>query len=249
MKRASFLILIMLLSTAGFAQTPATSAPAAPAAPKTAAPAPTAAASPKEVVPTGGSRFAVIDFMTALTQNAEGKKASDKLNAEYAKRQETLQAKQKEGADLQAKLTTDKALTDAQKATMTRQIEQVSTDLTRMNDDYQKEMTDMQQQLLSPIADRVKKELSNYAAEMAFAMVMDTSGQTDNIVYVSPVADITTEIIRRVDATATKNPPAPPKAPIQSPLRPGGTPAPGGAPTRPATPPPAAPKTPPDMSR
>ena len=69
---------------------------------------------------------------------------------------------------------------------------------------------DLQQQLFRPIAEKTQEVLKAYSSENGFAVVFDSSSQSNGgIIHVDPIADITTEIIRRVDATPTKAPAAP----------------------------------------
>jgi outer membrane protein len=177
---------------------------------------PPAAAAPKEASAAGAGqagRVAVVDFQKAVLENAEGKKAQEKLMAEVGKRQKDFEEKQKSLQDAQNKLQTQNAaLSDTAKADLNRQIEKLNTDLQRMNDDAQKDIGDLQQQLLRPIADRAQKVLQAYSAENGFSVVFDVSNQTNNIIYVQDVADITTEIIRRVDSDLVKTPAAPASA-------------------------------------
>jgi len=171
------------------------------------APAPSAGA-PAAAASAG--RVAVVDFQKVVLENADGKKAQEKLMAEVTKRQKDFEEKQKSLQDAQNKLQTqDKVLTDTAKADLTRQIDKLNTDLQRMNDDAQKEIGDLQQQLLRPIADRAQKVLQAYSTENGFAVVFDVSNQANNIIYVQDVADVTTEIIRRVDSELVKTPLAP----------------------------------------
>ena len=181
-------------------------------------PPPAAAPAAKDNPAAGAStsgKVAVVDFQKAVLENDEGKKAQEKLMAEVSKRQKDFEEKQKSLQDAQNKLQTqDKALSDTAKADLNRQIEKLNTDLQRMNDDAQKDIGDLQQQLLRPIADRAQKVLKAYSAENGLSVVFDVSNQTNNIIYVQDVADITTEIIRRVDSELVKAPSAPaPAAP------------------------------------
>ena len=162
----------------------------------------------------GAGKVAVIDFQKAVTENSDGKKAQDKFNAELNKRQKDFEDKQKAMTDAQTKLQNgDKTLNDATKADLAKQIDRLNTDLQRMNDDAQKELGDLQQQLFKPIADKTQDVLKTYSTENGFAVVFDTSSQASSIIYNSEIADITTEIIRKVDATPTKAPAAPAAAP------------------------------------
>lgn len=221
MKRASSLIFTtLLLSATLYAQAPApaptSTAPAGTppmnsAPPKPAASPASAASTASANSPAGASKIAVIDFERAVTGTAEGKKAAEQFQGEITKRQTAMQAKNKEGQDIQTKLQTqDKVLSEAQKADYSKRLEALQTELTRDNEDAQRELGDMQQKLFAPIADRVKQAIDAYAAENGFGVVLDTSSQYNNIMHFSDVADITTEIIRRVDSTAPKTatPPA-----------------------------------------
>ena len=185
-----------------------------PAAVLAQAPAP--AQAPKETpaaASAGAGRVAVVDFQKAVIENAEGKKAQEKFMAEVNKRQKEFEGKQKSLSDAQNKLQTQaQVLTDPVKAELNRQIDKLNTELQRMNDDAQKDLGDYQQQLFRPIMEQTQKILQAYSAENGFAVVFDVSSQANSIIYVQDVADITTEIIRRVDATAAKAPAAAPAA-------------------------------------
>ena len=134
--------------------------------------------------------------------------------AEVNKRQKDFEGKQKSLTDAQTKLQNQaQVLTDTVKADLSRQIDKLNTELQRMNDDAQKDLGDLQQQLFRPIMEQTQKVLQAYSVENGFAVVFDVSSQANSIIYVQDVADITTEIIRRVDATVAKAPAAAPAAP------------------------------------
>jgi Skp family chaperone for outer membrane proteins len=154
---------------------------------------------------TPATRVAVVDFEKAVTENAEGKKAQDQFMAELNKREKEFTDKQKALADTQTKLQNgEKTLSDAAKGDLAKQIDRMNVELQRMNDDAQKDLGEMQQQLFRPIAERTQKVLQTYSTENGFAVVFDVSSQASSIIYVQEIADITTEIIRRVDADAAK---------------------------------------------
>ena len=211
MRQVTLLVVISLLMPAALLAQAAPAAPAAPVAPRPAPAAPRPAPAAAPVGATAGSyKVAVIDFQAALAGNIEGKKAQEQLGTEVSKRQADMERTQKSLEDAQTKLRTqDKALSDAAKAELGRDIDRLNTDLQRKNDDAQKELQDLQQRLLRPIAERLQKVLQAYASEMGYAVVLDAM----SVVYFEAVADITTEIIRRVDAdVAASTKPAAPAA-------------------------------------
>ena len=55
---------------------------------------------------------------------------------------------------------------------------------------------------------RAALDFFRYAMEKGYAVVFDVSGETNNLVYYNPGADITTDVITRVDEETAKRPPA-----------------------------------------
>jgi Skp family chaperone for outer membrane proteins len=70
----------------------------------------------------------------------------------------------------------------------------------------QSTLDDRQEELFRPIADRVHKIVEGYAKELNLAVVVNA---TEDMLYANDVVDITTEIIRRVNADILKNPAKP----------------------------------------
>src|SRR5258708_4097284 len=129
MRKLSLVVLIgLFLCSAAFAQAPA------------------AASGP------GAGKVAVVDFRKVVTDNADGKKAQEKFMAELSKRQKDFEEKQKAMTDAQTKLQSgDKTLNDTVKADLAKQVDRLNTELQRMNDDAQKQLGEIQQELFRPI--------------------------------------------------------------------------------------------------
>lgn len=235
MKRVSLVVFIsLMMAAAAFAQ-----APGAPAASAAAAPEVRTAAS----AGAGPSRIGVIDFNRAVVESADGKKAAEaikgemsKLEADFTKAQGELEALQKQAQ------SQGNVLSDTAKAELSTKIDRKNTELTRINEDAQKQMGELQERHFGPIAQVISKEVSAYAAEQGLAVVLDGSMQPSNIIFANDIADITTEIIRRVNANPSKASSAPattaPRAPAGAP----GASRPAPATTTPKPPTPAAPK-------
>lgn len=199
MKQLSVMVLLFLLPAAVFAQAPAPAVAPRAAAPA-AAPRPAGAAGAP-----GASKVAVIDMRRAMTESTDGKKAADQWVGEMTKKQTEFEKLQKDVQDLQTRLTTQTAaLSETARADMTRQVDQKNTLMERMNQDAQKELGDLQQQLLAPIGAITNRILQAYAAENGFALVFDRSSEFNSILYWDDVVDVTTEIIRRVNAETAK---------------------------------------------
>jgi len=156
------------------------------------------------------SNIAVVDFERAVVESAEGKKSSDKFNATVQAKQADLEKKQREIEDLQKKLQAGtRTLSDSAKADIQRDIDRRNTELQRVNEDAQKEMQALRDELLRPIAQVATQILNGMAAEQGYTLVIDSSNPENNLVFVNPKNDITAELVKRINAATPKEPPKP----------------------------------------
>jgi outer membrane protein len=147
------------------------------------------------------STVVVVDFERAVVESAEGKKASEKFNAELQAKQSEMEKKQKELEDQQKKLQNGaRTLSDAAKADLQRDIDRRTRELQRADEDAQKELQAMRDELLRPIAERASAILQAMAVEQGYTIVIDLSNQESTVIWVNPRNDITAELIKRVDA-------------------------------------------------
>jgi len=189
------------------------------------------------VLPAQTSKVAVVDFERAVVQCAEGKKSSEKFNATVQARQADVVQRQKDLDDATKKLQNGaRTLSDSAKADLQKDIDKKTTDLQRVNEDAQKELETMRDELLRPIAQKATALLNAMAEQQGYTLVVDISNPQSNVVFANPKNDITEELIKRIDAEAAKAPAsseAPPK-----------TAPPAGSAARPPATTPAAPKAP-----
>src|SRR5262245_18319254 len=170
-----------------------------------------------------------VDFERAVVESAEGKKSSEKFNSTLQAKQGEIEKRQKELEDQQKTLQNGaRTLRDAAKTDIQKDIDRRTTGLQRVNEDAQKELQAMRDQLLRPIAERATALLQAMAVERGYTLVVDVSNPENNVIWANPKNDITAELIKRIDAAAPQQTakPEPPR------------------PAPPATRPPAAPGTP-----
>jgi outer membrane protein len=169
------------------------------------------------------SRIAVVDFERAAVGSAEGKKAEAKFNARLTERRNELEKKQKDLDDKQNKLKTqDRVLSETAKAELAKDIERGTTELTRLNEDAQKELDSLRQELLGPVVQIARRVLDALASEKGYDTILDSSAPNSNIIFVDKRIDITDELTKRVDAVtaaAAPTPAAPPPAAAPAPAR------------------------------
>lgn len=198
------------------------------------------------------STIVVVDFERAVVESKEGKKSSDKFNATLQAKQGEVEKKTKELDDQQKKLQNGaRTLSDAAKADLQRDIDRRTTELQRVNEDAQKDLQGLRDQLLRPIAERATAILNAMATEKSYTLVVDLSDQDSTVLWFNKNNDITEELIKRIDAatppetgkTEPARPATPPPASSTQPANRSNAPATTPAP-RPATPPPTAPPKP-----
>lgn len=222
MKQSLALAVLMAsgVALAAAAQTPAEPAGVAPATTTTAA------------APAGPPKIAVIAFQVAVGQTNEFQRNFADLQKKYDPKRQQLKALNDEVEKLTKDLQTqgDK-LSDAERATRAKQIDDKKKQLQRDGEDASNDFQNEMQEMYQGLASKVYDVLSNYAQQHGFTLVLDIAQQQTPVLYAVESTNITKPII---DAYNTKSGvPAPPA---------GTAPA---APTPGPTVPKAAPRTPP----
>ena len=180
------------------------------------------------------SKVGVVDFEKALVESVEGKKSSERFNATLQAKQADGEKRQKELEDAQRKLQTqERTLSEIAKANLQKDIDRRTTEMQRFNEDSQKELQSMRDELLRPIAEKANALLNQLAAEKGYTLVVDISNPQNNVVWFNPQNDITEELTKRINASTPATSSAAPAANPSTPR-----PATPAVP-RPATPAPA----------
>lgn len=147
------------------------------------------------------TRVAVINIQQSIVESAEGKKAQESLQQKYNAKKAELDRKQKEIDDLtQALRNQEKNLSDEARATRSKEIDQKTKELNRSQEDATNEFQQLQSEVINTIGNKILRIIQLYAAEQNFSLVLDTSSPQAGVLYANPTIDITTEIIRRMDA-------------------------------------------------
>jgi outer membrane protein len=152
-------------------------------------------------------KIGVIDMQRAIVSTVEGKKAEVNFTAKLEQFRKNIEAKQKHIEDQQNKLKTqDKVLNDTVKADISKDVEKSQTELTRVQEDAQKELDALRDELMRPIAQVAQAVVNAYAQEHGFTLIIDSSNpQNNSIIHVDEKADLTNEIIKLIDAEMAKS--------------------------------------------
>src|SRR5437879_2125867 len=130
------------------------------------------------------SKVAVVVFEKAIVESTEGKKSSDKFNATLQAKQADAEKRQKEFEDTQRRLQTQqRTLSETAKANLQKDIDRRTTEMQRFNEDSQKELQSMRDELLRPIAEKANALLNQLAAEKGYTLVVDISNPQNHGVW------------------------------------------------------------------
>jgi outer membrane protein len=175
-------------------------------------PAPAAPAAP---APAGPTKIAVIAFQVAVAKTNEGQRNFADLQKKYLPQENKLKAQNDEIESLTKQLQTQGAtLSEADRASKARIIDEKKKKLERDADDLRTQGTQEAQQMYNTLASKVYDVLSTYAQQNGFTLVLDFSQQQNPILFAVDSTNITNQV---VDAYNVKSGvPAPPPAPAAS---------------------------------
>ena len=158
-----------------------------------------------QAAPTG---VALINFQRAVSQNDEGIKAASIYTEEGNKLAADLLKSQTKVSELQEKLSkSGPTMSDTDKTALMRDIDKEKRIYDINQQTAQNTLDDRQNELFRPIADRVHKIVETYAKELNLVVVLNEPDES--LIWANEVVDITTEIIRRVNADIARNPAKP----------------------------------------
>ena len=234
--------LVLALSAApgpAFAQAPVPAAPA-PAAPAQAAPppaAPVAAPQPPAPFP-AGAKIAFIDFQRVAAESVEGQNSTGKINALVTKKQAEGAEKAKALQANQQKLAQSGAvMSESARAALEKDIERQTREGERFQQDAQAEINELQQELQLDFQKKILPIVQQVREEKGLQLLFSRADA--GIVSWDPGIDLTTDVIKKLDAVTPKS-----AAPAAAAPRPAAPAAPRPAALPPAAPRPAAPTPP-----
>ena len=171
--------------------------------------------SPAPAAPAGPAKVAVIAFQAAVGQTNEFQRNFADLQKKYEPKRAQLKtmADDIDAMDKQLQAQGDK-LSDAERASRAKAIEDKKKQAQRFQDDAQNDLQGEMQEVYNGVASKVYDVLAAYAQQQGFTLVVDGSTnqqQAPVVLYASPSTDITKAVI---DAYNLKSGvPAPPPQP------------------------------------
>ena len=204
MKSVSMITLLGLTLLAGsaFAQTPPAQKPTPPpAAPKPAMP-PAATAAPYVPLPEG-AKFAFVDLQRVADESVAGKAAIAQVKVLTDKKSAEIQSLQTQQQALEQKRQTQGGLMSAQALSQTdKDIEKLKLDIQYKQTSAQKELEDLQNDLMGEFVQKVAPVVEAFAKEKGLLAVLDARSGAG--FYAVPGKDISADIVKLLDAKLKK---------------------------------------------
>jgi outer membrane protein len=158
------------------------------------------AAGTKAIAESGGAKVAAINMRAAIANTAEGKQAAAQLETEFQSRRKELEDLNKKVSDLQQRLNAGAStLSDEEKQRLTAEGQKLSRQLERRQNEFQEDLSDAQNEVISRIGRKIVEVLGKYAPGNGFGAVLDDSSQTTPVMYAA--TDITEEVVKLYDQT------------------------------------------------
>ncbi len=174
---------------------------------------------------TPGPKVAVIEFQAAVTSTNEFQRDFADLQKKFAPQRDQLKSLGDEVDALTKQLQAQgAALSDADRATKARQIDEKKKQAQRIAEDAQNDYTQEMQDTFGKVAQKVDQVLHDIAQKEGFAMVIDASEQQQQaplVLYHAPSSDITKAVIDAYNAKSgvPAPPPEAPSAPKPAPSK------------------------------
>lgn len=147
-------------------------------------------------------KIGAVDFNRVLEESPQYKAAAETLNKEFAPAQQEIQAQNKELRSLQEKLQRDSAvMSGADRASLERRVRDMERDLARRFEQIQEDMNIRRNEELSRLQRQVGNEIRQFAKDEKYDLIL-----AYGVIYAAPTVDVTERILKRLEASAAKQP-------------------------------------------
>jgi len=144
----------------------------------------------------GPTKIAVIAFQVAVAQSNEGQRNFADLQKKYEPKRAELKNLSDQIDGLKKQLQTQSAtLSDTERASRTRAIDEKEKQLQRSAQDAQSDFQQELQDMYNGLASKVYDVLASYAKQHGYTLVLDVAQQQNPVLYASDSTNITKPVI------------------------------------------------------
>ncbi|MBI4455522.1 MAG: OmpH family outer membrane protein [Acidobacteria bacterium] len=145
------------------------------------------------------TKIAVVDFIRAVSETAEGKKEFAAVQTWVTKQNEELKKLESEYNALRNRYMQEQLKLNLEaRADMERQIQERETKLRRQQEDLNQVLAERRQALVNRLGVKMQQVVQQYAQQNNYLAIL--VAQEGMFAYVAPVADLTEQMIKLYDA-------------------------------------------------
>ena len=190
------------LSLSPFALAQAAAAPAGTAPASAAAPAPQAVA----------AKIALINFEQVVLASNEGQTVTASTQKKFEPKKNEIDREAAEVDTLKKNLQAGSTLSDEEKATRLRDIDNKEKKLNRDAEDAQTQYNTEWQEGLGKVAAKLNTVMQTYVQQNGFTLLLDVSSQTSNVLWALQTTNVSQAVVdayNKQSGVAAPPPPAP----------------------------------------
>ena len=155
------------------------------------------------------TKVGIINTQLAIISTAEGKKAAEELQTQYAPKRSELEKMQKEIQELQNQLRVqERTLSPEAAADLRRQVDTKTKEFNRQGEDTQEEFQKKESELVNRIGQKMLRVIDRYAQDNGYVVILDVSSPQTPVLYAATSVDITGDIVKLYDVTYKVEAPA-----------------------------------------
>jgi outer membrane protein len=141
-------------------------------------------------------KIGVVNVTALMEQAPQAKVAMDALQEEFAPRQRTILAKQKEFEDLTEKVNRDVAVMgETERRNAEKELRDMQREVARMQTEFREDLNLRRNEELGNLQRSLLKEVQDYAETSGFDLVVG-----DGVLYASSAVNITEMVLRAMEA-------------------------------------------------
>ena len=172
------------------------------------------------------TKVGVIDIQGAIMSTKEGQKAAAELQSRYDPKRKDLEKKEAEIGALRDQYTKgSNTMSEEAKAKLTLEIDQKTKVFNRDREDAAADFQQDSDKILNEIGQRFMAVVAKYTQDNGYSILLDVGSQQTAVVWATPSANITDDIVALYDkntadtAPAATKPATPAKPPAAAPVK------------------------------
>ncbi|MEX2495745.1 MAG: OmpH family outer membrane protein [Woeseia sp.] len=141
-------------------------------------------------------KIGVVNVTALMEQAPQAKQAMDALQEEFAPRQRTILAKQKELEEFNEKVNRDLAVMgETERRNAEKELRDLQREVTRMQNEFREDLNLRRNEELGNLQRSLLKEVQDYAEASDFDLIVG-----DGVLYASSAVNITEMVLRAMEA-------------------------------------------------